>query len=146
MPRFVWGGAGKLRSYNPHPPMRGSQNTFDALGDFLNAAFDWANPRAPERALAIKGPDWAEKRVAAAQRYGVKFTPDVAPQLFLLKAAKMIASSRHGQERSRFLNIFRDVLSATRYEIHFGPGDAITLISQTDPHPLLLRGTSLAQS
>lgn len=146
MPRFVWGGAGKLRSYSPHPPMRGSQNTFDALGDFLNAAFDWANPRAPERALAIKGPDWAEKRVAAAQRYGVKFTPDVAPQLFLLQAAKMIASSRHGQERSRFLNIFRDVVAATRYEIHFGPGDAITLISQTDPHPLLLRGTSLAQS
>jgi len=144
MPRFVRTETGKLRSYNPHPPMRGSLNTFDALGDFLNAEFNWANPRAPERALGIKGPDWAEKRVAAAERHGVKFTPDVAPKLFLLQAAKMIAASRHGRERSGFLSIFRDVVAATRYEIRLGPGDAIALVSETDPHPFVLRGASLA--
>jgi len=146
MPRFVRTETGKLRSYNPHPPMRGSLNTFDALGDFLNAEFNWANPRAPERALGIKGPDWAEKRVAAAERHGVKFTPDVAPKLFLLQAAKMIAASRHGQNRSGFLSIFRDVVAATRYGIRLGPGDAVALVSETDLHPFVLRGTSLARS
>lgn len=146
MPRFVRTETGKLRSYNPHPPMRGSQNAFDALGDFLNAEFDWANPRAPERALGIKGPDWAEKRVAAAERHGVKFTPDATPKLFLLQAAKMIAASRHGQKRSGFLNNFRDVVAATKYHIRPGPGDAIALVSETDPHPFVLRGASLARS
>ena len=146
MPRFVRTETGKLRSYNPHPPMRGSQNAFDALGDFLNAEFDWANPRAPERALGIKGPDWAEKRVAAAERHGVKFTPDATPKLFLLQAAKMIAASRHGQKRSGFLNIFRDVVAATGYEIRPGPGDAIALVLETDPHPFILRGVSLCRT
>ena len=146
MPRFVRTETGKLRSYNPHPPMRGSQNAFDALGDFLNAEFDWANPRAPERALAIKGPDWAEKRVAAAERHGVKFTSDATPKLFLLQAAKMIAASRHGQKRSGFLSIFRDVVAATKYHIRPGPGDAIILVLETDPHPFILRGASLCRT
>jgi len=145
MPRFIRTQTGKLRSYNPHPPMRGSQNAFDALGDLLNAQFGWANPRAPERALAVKGPDWAEKRVSAAKRHGIQFTPDVAPKLFLLQAAQIIAASRHGRDLSGFLNVFRDVVAATDYELFLGQGKAITLVSPTDPHPFVLCGTSLAK-
>lgn len=145
MPRFVRAATGTLRSFNPHPPLRGSRNAFDALGDYLNAQFGWANPRAPARALAVKGPDWAEKRVAAAVRHGVKFTPDATPKLFALQAAKMIATSRHGAERSGFLDIFQDVVAATDYELRRGPGDAIALVSETDPYPFVLRGTCLAR-
>jgi len=142
MPRFVWTDTGKLRSYNPHPPMRGSRNAFDALGDFLIARFGWSNPRALHRAAGVKGPDWAEKRVAAAARHGVKFSPETAPKLFLLQAAKIIAASAHVRDRVGFLEIFRDVVAATDFEFSMGQGGAITLVSQADP-PFVLRGTLL---
>ena len=145
MPRFVWTDTGKLRSYNPHPPMRGSRNAFDALGDFLVAQFGWSNPRALERAVGVKGPDWAEKRVAAAARHGVKFSPETAPKLFLLQAAKIIAASAHVRDRVGFLEIFRDVVAATDFEFSLGQGGANTLVSQTDPHSLVLRGTLFDQ-
>lgn len=143
MPRFVWTDTGKLRSYNPHPPMRGSRNAFDALGDFLIARFDWSNPRALHRAAGVKGPGWAEKRLAAAARHGVKFSPETAPKLFLLQAAKIIAASAHVRDRVGFLEIFRDVVAATDFEFSMGQGGAITLVSQADPHPFVLRGTLL---
>ena len=145
MPRFVWTDTGKLRSYNPHPPMRGSRNAFDALGDFLIARLGWSNPRGPDRAAGVKGPDWAEKRLAAAARHGVKFSPETAPKLFLLQAAKIIAASAHVRDRVGFLEIFRDVVAATDFEFSLGQGGAITLVSQTDPHPLVLRGTLFDQ-
>ena len=145
MPRFVWTDTGKLRSYNPHPPMRGSRNAFDALGDFLIARFDWSNPRALHRAAGVKGPDWAEKRLAAAARHGVKFSPETAPKLFLLQAAKIIAASAHVRDRVGFLEIFQDVVAATDFEFSLGQGGTITLVSQTDSHPLVLRGTLFDQ-
>ena len=145
MPRFVWTETGELRSYNPHPPMRGSRNAFDALGDFLIARFGWSNPRALDRAAGVKGPDWAEKRVAAAARHGVKFSPETAPKLFLLQAAKIIAASAHVRDRVGFLEIFRDVVAATDFEFSLGQGGTITLVSQTDSHPLVLRGTLFDQ-
>ncbi|MGR3598862.1 MAG: hypothetical protein ACU0FH_00415 [Heliomarina sp.] len=145
MPRFVWTETGELRSYNPHPPMRGSRNAFDALGDFLIARFGWSNPRALDRAAGVMGPDWAEKRVAAAARHGVKFHPETAPKLFLLQAAKIIAASAHVHDRVGFLEIFRDVVAATDFEFSMGQGGAITLVSQTDPHPFVLRGTLFDQ-
>ncbi|MCF7779353.1 hypothetical protein GLP59_17235 [Sulfitobacter sp. M220] len=145
MPRFVWTDTGKLRSYNPHPPMRGSRNAFDALGDFLIARFGWSNPRALHRAAGVKGPDWAEKRLAAAARHGVKFSPETAPKLFFLQAAKIIAASAHVRDRVGFLEIFQDVVAATDFEFSLGQGGTITLVSQTDPHPLVLRGTLFDQ-
>jgi hypothetical protein len=143
--RYIWTDTGKLRSYNPHPPMRGSRNAFDALGDFLIARFGWSNPRALERAVGVKGPDWAEKRVAAAARHGVKFSPETAPKLFLLQAAKIIAASAHVRDRVGFLEIFRDVVAATDFELSLGQGSRITLVSQTDLNPLVLRGTLFDQ-
>lgn len=145
MPRFVWTDTEKLRSYNPHPPMRGSRNAFDALGDFLIAQLGWSNPRGPDRAAGVKGPDWAEKRLAAAARHGVKFSPETAPKLFLLQAAKIIAASAHVRDRVGFLEIFQDVVAATDFEFSLGQGGTITLVSQTDPHPLVLRGTLFDQ-
>lgn len=145
MPRFVWTDTGELRSYNPHPPIRGSRNALDALGDFLIARFGWSNPRALDRAAGVKGPDWAEKRVAAAARHGVKFSPETAPKLFFLQAAKIIAASAHVRDRVGFLEIFRDVVAATDFEFSLGQGGTITLVPQTDQHPLVLRGTLFDQ-
>ena len=142
MPRFVWTPAGELRSYNPYPPMKGSQNAWDALGDFLTKTFDWENPRSPDNARAIAGPDWLEKRVAAALRDNVKFTT-ATPKLFMLQGAKRIAASRQGRDRAGFLPLMTKVAAAVNYHPEPRPGGALALVSETDPHPLVLHGTCL---
>ncbi|UWR39469.1 hypothetical protein [Sulfitobacter sp. W074] len=142
MPRFIRMEAGELRSFNPHPPMKGSQDAWDALGNFLNDAFGWENPRSPDKARAVIGPDWLEKRVAAARRHEVEFTSS-APKLFMLQGAKRIAASRHGRNRSSFLSLMAKVTAAAKYDLEPMPGGAIALVSETDPHPLVLRGTCL---
>ena len=142
MPRFVWTPAGELRSYNPYPPMKGSQNAWDALGDFLTKTFDWENPRSPDNARAVAGPDWLEKRVAAALRDNVKFTT-ATPKLFMLQGAKRIAASRQGRDRAGFLPLMTKVAAAVKYRPEPRPGGALALVSETDPHPLVLHGTCL---
>ncbi|MFG6612065.1 hypothetical protein ACGYJ6_17780, partial [Sulfitobacter sp. 1A12057] len=142
MPRFVWTPAGELRSYNPYPPMKGSQNAWDALGDFLNDAFGWENPRASNKARAVAGPDWLEKRVAAALRHNVQFTT-ATPKLFMLQGAKRIAASRQGRDRAGFLPLMTKVAAAVKYRPEPRPGGALALVSETDPHPLVLHGTCL---
>jgi len=142
MPRFVWTPAGELRSYNPHPPMKGSRDAWDALGDFLNETFGWQNPRSPEKARGIAGPDWLEKRVAAALRHNVQFTTAM-PKLFMLQGAKRIAASRQGRDRAGFLSLMAKVAAAVKYHLELRPGGAIALVSETDPHPLVLHGTCL---
>ena len=98
VPRYVVSASGKVRSFNPHPPMKGSENYWDAFSDFLNEKFGWANPRAAKHASQIKGPDWAEKRVASADRLGQGFDPAINPRLFLLQKAKKIAMRDHGRD------------------------------------------------
>ena len=142
MPRFVWTPAGELRSYNPHPPMKGSRDAWDALGDFLNETFGWENPRSPEKARGIAGPDWLEKQVAAALRHNVQFTTAM-PKLFMLQGAKRIAASRQGRDRAGFLSLMAKVAAAVKYHLELRPGGAIALASETDPHPLVLHGTCL---
>jgi hypothetical protein len=56
VPRYVVSASGKVRSFNPHPPMKGSENYWDAFSDFLNEKFGLANPRAAKHASQIKGP------------------------------------------------------------------------------------------
>jgi len=142
MPRFVWTPAGELRSYNPHPPMKGSRDAWDALGDFLNETFGWENPRSPEKARGIAGPDWLEKRVAAALRHNVQFTTAM-PKLFMLQGAKRIAASRQGRDRAGFLSLMAKVGAAVKCHLELRPGGTIALVSETDPHPLVLHGTCL---
>jgi hypothetical protein len=43
IPHYVINSSGKVRSFNPHPPMKGSEIYWDAFGDFLNERFGWAN-------------------------------------------------------------------------------------------------------
>lgn len=83
LPRYVINSSGNVRSFNPHPPVKGSENYWDAFGDLLNERFGWANPRAAEQASQIKGPGWAEKRIAAADRFGQRFELDINPRLYL---------------------------------------------------------------
>lgn len=45
MPRYVLTSEGAVRSYNPHPMTRGSENGWDAFGDLVCSVFNWKNPR-----------------------------------------------------------------------------------------------------
>lgn len=86
-PRGVITPVGKVRSFNPHPPTKGSTADLDAVCDRIIAAFGYANPRDPARRAWICGSDWAEKELAEMARYDVGATQD-RPVLWLLDALK----------------------------------------------------------
>lgn len=139
LPRFVMNLSGKVRSFNPHPPQAGSKLFWDAFCDHLNESFGWANPRSVQRASQIKGPDWAEKRVAAADRRGQKFSPTVEPRLFLLQSAKVLARQHQGSNPAAFWEAFGGALGLTKYKSN--PDDHGRLwLESVDGEPLVLKG------
>lgn len=90
MPRFVRCPSGAVRSINPHPNQKGSQNLWDALRDVLNMAFGWRGPHQENTRQILRGPNWAEKKIAAAERHGVEFDARRDPKLVLLHHAKRL--------------------------------------------------------
>ncbi|MCZ4354667.1 hypothetical protein O4H61_19335 [Roseovarius aestuarii] len=76
---------GHVRSFNIHPPTRGSEKDIEAFEDLLNLHFGWADPRCPSRAARIKLPDYLHKEVAEAERHGVTFDTS-QPKLFLAQS------------------------------------------------------------
>jgi hypothetical protein len=139
IPRYVINSSGKVRSFNPHPPMKGSEIYWDAFGDFLNERFGWANPRAAEQASQIKGPDWAEKRVAAADRFGQKFDPENNPRLFLLQSAKEHARHHQARNPALFWEAFWGAVRSTEYRSTPDENGRLWLTSPRGD-PLLLKG------
>jgi hypothetical protein len=139
IPRYVINSSGKVRSFNPHPPMKGSKIYWDAFGDFLNERFGWANPRAAEQASQIKGPDWAEKRVAAADRFGQKFDPENNPRLFLLQSAKEHARHHQARNPALFWEAFWGAVRSTEYRSTPDENGRLWLTSPRGD-PLLLKG------
>lgn len=139
VPRYVTNLSGKVRSFNPHPPQKGSERFWDALGDHLNDMFGWANPRADQYSASIKGPNWAEKRVAAADRLRQKFDPEINPRLFLLQSAKAIARQHRVQNPAIFWEKFGAAIRLTKYKTT--PDEKGRLWLQSDDgEPLLLKG------
>lgn len=139
VPRYVTNLSGKVRSFNPHPPQTGSEMFWDSLGDHLNDMFGWADPRSAQRAAVIKGPDWAEKRVAAADRLRQKFDSEMNPRLFLLQSAKTIASQHQRQSPAVFWEEFGAAIRLTNYKAK--PDEKGRLWLQSDDgEPLLLKG------
>ena len=90
IPRFVRCPKGTVRSINPHPNQKGSQNLWDALRDVLNMTFGWRGPQQENTGHVLRGPNWAEKKIAAAERHGVEFDAGRDPKLVLLHHAKRL--------------------------------------------------------
>ncbi|MGR3435058.1 MAG: hypothetical protein ACU0CO_09250, partial [Shimia sp.] len=114
MPRGFWSGQGKLRSFNSHPPTKGSERDLDAACDFLIHHFGFADPRCPSRKVRIKGQDWAEKRVAEARRARKEFAAD-QPVPFLLDHMKNMADNCDNIED--LLAAVRPQLQDTDFEV-----------------------------
>lgn len=139
VPRYVINSDGQVRSFNPHPPQLGSQRLWDDLCSYLNQRFGWSDPKSVENQTQIKGPDWAEKRIATANRSGQKFDADVEPRLYLLQSAKEISKHESGTEPAYFMQQFAAPLAMTSYQLCPTSNGKLWLRSETEP-PLLLRG------
>lgn len=83
LPRAVFDSAGKVRSFNPHPPTKGSLNDFDHFNDMLNHHFDWQDPRNPLQRRRLKTANWIEKSAAEFIRNGSFPDPDRDPTIHL---------------------------------------------------------------
>ena len=106
MPRYVQNSVGEVRSYNPHSPMRGSTLHWDALRDLLNSHFGWRNPKDGPEAPVIRGPNWAEKKLANIARLGQDIDPKSDPKLFLLsKAKQLLATPQDSTGPTRFAQL-----------------------------------------
>lgn len=83
LPRGALNASGVARNYNPCPPTATGRAGWDALRDFLNFTFGWADPLDPKRHQIVSCPSWLEVEVAAADRAGVIFAKDKPPQMLL---------------------------------------------------------------
>jgi hypothetical protein len=114
LPRGALNAFGLARNYNPCPPTAAGRAAWDALRDFLNFTFDWADPLDPKRRQIVSGPRWLEVEVAAADRSSVIFTKDKPPHLLLQTLRRV---SRNGGDE-KALRRWRDkVLKSTNWTI-----------------------------
>lgn len=67
MPRAINSETG-LRSFNPHPPTRGSEADWDAYVDVVNFELGWEDPRCPLRRQQVTPPQWMKKVAAEISR------------------------------------------------------------------------------
>lgn len=138
LPRGVWNSKGQVRSFNPHPPTKGSRNDFDAVVDLLNQHFGYEDPRCPDRERPIKTADWIEKTVAEADRNGTEFTP-ASPIPFLWYMLKI--QENEIETRDDLLDRIRDLTKGTDLEIIDRTDDALVIDNPaTSGVPMVLRG------
>lgn len=107
-PRAVIGGHGKLLNVNPHSLRKASKDAWDALRDFLNHRFGWADPLDPRRKPFLLGPSYLEKQAAEAIRLGRAFGPD-QPGLMLLQRIR--AQQAIGMDRAALRRVLRESLA-----------------------------------
>lgn len=129
MPRFVLSPEGKIRSINPHPTQRGSQNLWDALRDVLNTTFDWRAPTHAKPSGVLRGPNWAEKRLAAARRHGVVIDREKDPKLYLLQVAKLRADKAARYQEGEQSETFTELATRLGYSL-----------TRVDPYRLRVTG------
>ncbi|NOE25135.1 hypothetical protein [Ruegeria sp. HKCCD6157] len=139
-PRFVRNSGGSVRSFNPHPPKRGSWFLWDALRDVLNFNFGWRSPNDGTSAQKLRGPDWVEKRLAAAERHGTTFDPAKDPKPFLLQAARLIAAHHAVDAPNPYGKPFPEIVAELGFRIEHRNRFSMRLVHPDDPHPLLVRG------
>jgi len=130
LPRGAMNSPGLARNYNPRPPTACGRDGWDALCDFLNFTFGWADPLDPRRAQIVAGPKWLETEVAGADRAGFIFGRD-RPQQMLLQRLRREMQKNPDVEVLRKLRdeILADIgwtiISETRVGCKIGPRDGI---------------------
>lgn len=139
MPRFVRTASGAVRSYNPHSTMHGSRNLWDALRDLLNTQYGWRSPNDGPSRSDIRGPDWAEKRLAAADRHGKRFDADREPKLFLLQTAKKIALCNATGAQNPYGPSFNDIAEELGFQISQDGEFALRLSHPDEVYVLRIR-------
>jgi hypothetical protein len=107
-PRGAINAAGLVRNYHPCPPTASGRSAWEALRDFLNVTFGWADPLDPARQQVVSGPSWLEAEVATADRAGVLFGRD-QPQQAILQTLRRILPGKADAEE---LGAWRDEILA----------------------------------
>lgn len=137
MPRAVFNSEGHIRSFNPHPPMKGSRDDFDYLIDMLNHEFNWDDPRDPERRRKLKTADWIEKQAAEVARSGAYLGTDCHPFMFLWR--RTYAMQGEFATRDDLLRFLTTECKARK--LNLTPQENSILISVPDSkHTMTLRG------
>lgn len=108
LPRGAMNSAGQARNYNPRPPTALGRAGWDALRDFLNFSFGWADPLDPRRSQIVAGPQWLESEVAAADHAGQIFGRDRPPQMLLQKLRREFRKNQDAE----FIREWRDEILA----------------------------------
>ncbi|UWR06528.1 hypothetical protein [Ruegeria sp. B32] len=113
---------------------------WDALRDVLNFHFRWHSPNDGTSAQKFRGPDWVEKRLAAAERHGKTFDPAKDPKPFLLQAARVIAAHHVADAPNPYGKEFPEIVADLGFRIEHLDRFSMRLVHPDEPHPLLVRG------
>jgi len=137
--RAVVNAHGRVLSFNPHPPQKGSANDFDYLTDMLNHHFGWNDPRDPERMRRLKTAGWIEKRAAETLRNGEYPTPEEDPVIYLWLT--LSALSHEMDDRSDLLAALERELPELDMRIAGVTKKSITIVGPTEKQKICLRGS-----
>ena len=139
IPRYALSSTGKVLSYNPHSPMRGSTLHWDALRDFLNNHFGWRNPKDGPEAPVIRGPDWAEKKLANVARLGHDINPKSDPKLYLLwKSKELLVTPQVSPGPTHFAQL-KSLAAGLGYTTNCPKKGKLVFSNQALGHPLHIR-------
>lgn len=145
IPLSIEAANGNFNTLNPNPSLPFCTRAWDALGDLLNSAFGWSDPRCPSRQQSIKVPDKIRKELEEAERQGCQIS-ELAPQHLICKEA--IALSKTYTDRRGFIAALEPTLARTNYCIVNGwEHGALTLGAKSGPRrQLKLRGKLLQET
>lgn len=134
-----------FRTLNPTPSLSICRRAWDALGDLLNASFDWSDPRCPSRQQSIKISHKIRKELSEAERQGCQLS-DLTPQHLICREA--IALSKTNLDRRGFISALEPTLARANYRIARGwEHGPLTLRARSGPtRQLTLTGPLLKQS
>jgi hypothetical protein len=139
LPRGIFNPHGKVLSFNPHPPMRGSRDDFDHLTDMLNHNFGWTDPRDPDRMRRLKTAGWIEKRAAEALRNGVTPCPLEDPITHLWVNLRALAYDM--EHPSDLVSALSRELPEVGMKIDKITAKSITIAGQSGKQKMCLRGS-----
>lgn len=140
LPRAVFDSSGKVRSFNPHPPVKGSLNDFDNLIDMLNHNFQWEDPRDPARRRPLKTAGWIEKSAAEFLRNGLVPDPDKDPIIHVWLLLKSRVAKLN--TRDDLMSFLKDELSSLELCVARSTAKSIAIGHQNGSGKnMCLRGT-----
>ncbi|MFP7675529.1 hypothetical protein ACG74X_19455 [Marivita sp. S0852] len=125
VPRLIMGPDGRQRAFNPAPPGRVSQETWDAMRDLLNQKFGWADPDDPTRHRMMILPDWMLKVDAESNRAGVISSKGLRRRVMDEITAELAAGQIH--DRPSLLGWLEGRAEATGFVVQNITSKSITI-------------------